>query len=208
MTDHIVPFARGQRAEPTRTPTPSPPPAPPAPPRSLPRSLARSLPTSLPTSAPTAAVQGTLALDLQPRQDPPRPRLEQAAHGPAHGDVVPIDRRRRRELESWAAAFAQAAVEIVGGDRPVTQLLRWTDAAVYEDIARRAQLVARAGGHTPGAGRVQPVRPKVVGLRACFVSAEAVEAGIHIRYGRRSRAVAARFERRADRWVCTALEFA
>lgn len=181
MTDRIVPFPRGQR------PTDS--------------SQAETDP---------AGVQGTLALDLQPRHEPPRPRWEPPAGGAAvaESDVVPIDRRRRRELEAWAAAFAQAAVEIVGGDRPASQLLRWTDADVYQDLTRRAQLVARAGGHAPGAGRVQPVRPKVAGLRTCFVSADVVEAGIHIRYGRRSRALAARFERRADRWVCTALEFA
>jgi hypothetical protein len=48
----------------------------------------------------------------------------------------------------------------------------------------------------------------VVGVRTCFVDDGIVEAGLHVRYGRRSRAVAARFERRAGRWVCTALEFA
>lgn len=170
----------------------------------------------LPTGArpvPLASVQGTLALELQPRHDPPTlPRMaDDSAAGrgaPGLGDVVPIDRRVRLKLEDWSRRYAQAAVEIVGGDRPVTQLLRWSSSAVYEDLSRRALLVARAGAHQPGAGRVQPVRPKVVGARTCFVTADIVEAGIHVRYGGRSRAVAARFELRRDRWVCTALEFA
>lgn len=156
-------------------------------------------------TAPIASVQGTLALALQPRQEPPTVRPERPGGG---ADVVPIDRRARREVEAWSCRFAQAAVEIVGGDRPATQLLRWTSPDVYADLHRRAQLVARAGGHRPAQGRVQPVRPRVVGVRTCFVDSGIVEAGLHVRYGERSRAVAARFERRGAGWVCTALEFA
>lgn len=98
---------------------------------------------------PVAITQGTLALDLHPRLDPP----------PAA--VVPIGRHRRRSIEEWARRFVQAAVEIVGGDRPPSQLLRWTSREVYADLERRAQLVARAGGHVPGQARVQPVTPRV-----------------------------------------------
>jgi hypothetical protein len=155
--------------------------------------------------APVASVQGTLALALQPRQEPPTVRPARPGRG---ADVVGIDRRARTGLEAWSCRFAQAAVEIVGGDRPASQLLRWSSPEVYADLNRRAQLVARAGGHQPGQGRVQPVRPRVIGVRTCFVDNGIVEAGLHIRYGQRSRAVAARFERREDRWVCTALEFA
>lgn len=154
---------------------------------------------------PMASVQGTLALDLQPRHDPP---ALTGAPSRAGGDVVPIDLRVRHQVDQWSQRFAQAAVEIVGGDRPVTQLLRWTAIDVYNDLDRRAQLVAKAGGHRPGQGRVQPVRAKVLSVRTCFVSGQVVEACMHVRYGRRSRALAARFELRADRWICTALEFA
>lgn len=156
-------------------------------------------------TVPLASVQGTLALDLQPRQDPPLTGPEHTGQG---ADVVPIDVRARNHMEAWTTRFVQAAVEIVGGDRPASQLLRWTSPAVYDEISRRAVLVAAAGGHKPGQARVQPVRPKVVGVRTCFVAPDVVEAGVHVRYGRRSRAVAARFECHDDRWVCTALEFA
>jgi hypothetical protein len=153
--------------------------------------------------APIAATQGTLALDLQPRLEPPRPTP------PPAGDL-----RRRRSVDRWAHRFAQAAVEIVGGDRPVTQLLRHTSAEVYDDLERRAVLVARAGQHQPGLARVAPVRPRVLSVHSSFTEGGAVESSVHVRYGERSRAVAARFERRRDRhtpearWVCTALEFA
>jgi len=147
---------------------------------------------------PVAATQGTLALDLQPRTEVP---AAPALHTP----------RPHPDLDQWVARYAQAAVEIVGGDRPVSQLARWTTKEVYLDLQRRALLVARAGNHQPGLARVQPVRPRVHSVHTCLVG-EAAEAGVHVRYGERSRALAARFERRSGgggtRWVCTALEFA
>ncbi len=156
---------------------------------------------------PLASVQGTLALDLEPRQDPPWPPATSGSGAVA--DVLPIDGRIRRPFEEWARRYAQAAVEIVGGDRPATQLLRWSSREVYEDLQRRAQLVARAGRHQPGQGRFQPIRPRVLGVHPCFINRDVVEVSTHVRYGERSRALAARFERTRDqRWRCTALEFA
>ena len=160
----------------------------------------------LPPRAPLASVQGTLALDLQPRHDPPEPVARSGSSRAA--DVISIDVQRRRMLEQWAGRYTQAAVEIVGGDRPVTQLLRWSSRDVYLDLERRAQLVARAGRHQAGQGRVQPVRPKVLGVHLCFLAREVVEVSAHVRYGERSRALAARFEERQQRWCCVALEFA
>ncbi len=148
---------------------------------------------------PVATTQGTLALDLQPRTEVPT----------APGLASP---RSRRDLDQWVARFAQAAVEIVGGDRPVSQLARWTTREVYGDLERRALLVARAGHHLPGTARVQPVRPRVHSVHACLIGTQAAETSVHVRYGERSRALAARFEQHATRdsvrWVCTALEFA
>lgn len=156
---------------------------------------------------PLASVQGTLALDLEPRQDPPWLPATTGS-GPV-ADVLPIDGLIRRAFEEWARRYAQAAVEIVGGDRPATQLLRWSSREVYENLQRRAQLVARAGRHQAGQGRFQPVRPRVLGVHPCFINRDVVEVSTHVRYGERSRALAARFERTRDqRWRCTALEFA
>jgi hypothetical protein len=155
---------------------------------------------------PVATVQGTLALDLSPRHAPPE--LPEPTTSRTAADVVPIDPTQRGRLEQWAHRFVQASVEIVGGDRPASQLLRWTNGPVYADLQRRAILVARAGGHKPGVGRVQPVRPHVMSVHASFVSPVVAEATARVRYGARSRALALRFEKRAERWVCTAMEFA
>jgi hypothetical protein len=155
-------------------------------------------------AAPLASVQGTLALDLQPRHDPPDP--DAAARVSA--GVLPVELHLRRGMELWASRYLQAAVEIVGGDRPVSQLLRWSSREVYENLDRRARLVARAGRHHAGVGRVQPVRPKVLGVHTCFLARDVVEVSAHVRYGERSRALAARFEQTGRCWSCTALEFA
>jgi len=163
--------------------------------------------TITPVRVPVASVQGTLALDLAPRQAPPElPAGDR--RGPDDADVVAVDPESRARLEQWAHRFVQAGVEIVGGDRPASQLLRWTSGAVYADLHRRATLVARAGGNHAGARRVQPVRPHVESVHTSFVSPAVAEASARVRYGPRSRALALRFERRRDRWVCTAMEFA
>lgn len=158
-------------------------------------------------AVPVTPTQGTLALALLPRQGPPAVPPRQARPKSPGAAVVPIDRRLRRSIEEWAHRFTQAAVEIVGGDRPVSQLVRWTTAEVYADLRLRAHLVARAGGHQPGLARVQPVRPRVQSVHTCFVTDDIVECGVHVRHGERSRAVAVRFERVGQRWICTALDF-
>ena len=162
----------------------------------------------LPVPTPVASVQGTLALDLGPRLDVPEPDWS-ADHRPGAGlDVVRVDLVRRRGFEQHAARIGAAVVEIVGGDRPVSQVLRWTTPEVYQDLARRALLVASAVGRRPGAGGVQSVRPHLVAAHTSFVSERCAEVCLHVRYGERSRAVAARFELIRDRWQVSALEFA
>jgi hypothetical protein len=153
---------------------------------------------------PLSSVQGTLALDLSRHPAPTLavPRASTAA-------VVDIEEPLRRRVEQWAQRYAQAAVEIVGGDRPASQLVRWTSRDVHADLCRRAQLVARAAGRPPGQGRAQSaIRPQVVSVRASFVTREICEVSVRVRHGKRFRAVAARFEVRQDRLQCTALEFA
>lgn len=154
---------------------------------------------SLRRPTPLATVQGTLALDLGVETPPDPPALVPVPDG---------ESRQRRRLESWAHRFTQAAVEIAGGDRPVTQLLRWTSPTVYEDLARRAQLVRTAVVREPHARRVQQVRPHVESVHTWWLDAGTAEVSARVRYGHRSRAVAIRFERHADRWQATALEFA
>lgn len=156
---------------------------------------------------PLSSTQGMLALDLTPRLDPPMvPELTTSIGG----DVIPIDVIVRRQLQTWSRRYAQAVVEIVNGDRPASQLVRWTAPRVYDELVRRAQIVGRAGVHQAGLGRGRRpvVRPAVHNVRTCFIGTGVAEVSIHVRHGTRSRALAARFEHVGNRWLCTALEFA
>lgn len=155
------------------------------------------------TDVPVAAVQGTLALDLRgPRREPP------AFPVVPSGPVVPLDPERRR-TEAWCRRFTQAVAEIVAGDRPVTQVLRWTSRRVFDDLERRALLVSRAAARQPWERAGLPVRPRVASVHAQSPRPGIVEAAVRLEYGRRSRALAVRFEQQPDgRLLCTALDFA
>lgn len=150
-----------------------------------------------------ASVQGALALDLTPRTAPPRPRLRSTRSF----DLVAVERVARGQVDAFVGRYLQAVVEIAAGDRPVGQVLRHTVPGVYDDLGARVRTVsAVAGPAGPGRGP-NPARPVVIGVRTALIRSDAVEASAHVRYGRRSRAVAARFEIVRDRWQCVALTF-
>ena len=151
-----------------------------------------------------ASVQGALALDLTPRTAPPRPRLRSARAV----DLVDVERAARAQVDAFVGRYLQAVVEISAGDRPVGQVLRHTVPEVYDEVGRRARAVATLSGASPATVRApNPARPVVIGVRTALIRSDAVEASAHVRYGRRSRAVAARFEIVRDRWQCVALSW-
>lgn len=151
---------------------------------------------------PMASVQGALALDLTPRTAPPRPRLRSTRAV----DLVAVEQAVRGQVDAFIGRYLQAVVEIAAGDRPVGQVLRHTVPEIYDDLGARARTVSGAAQPAPGQGRgPNPARPVVVGVRTALIRSDAVEASAHVRYGRRSRAVAARFEFVRDRWQCVAL---
>jgi hypothetical protein len=144
---------------------------------------------------PVASVQGTLALDLDRLPDQP------ATGAPCEvpGELSPA----LREVHEWAARFAQATVEVLGGDRPLSQLLRWTNARVYSDLDRRIRILGRTA---PAPDRRRSVRPQVRSVHVFQPSPGAAEVSVHVRHGHRSRALAARLELRNARWLCVVLQ--
>lgn len=146
------------------------------------------------TPGPGAAVQGSLALDYSPVAAPP---VREAPTG------VPADvRDETAEIRHLAGSLAQAAVEVVAGQRPVLQMLRWTDEHVYGDLERRAALVAQARGTA-----ARRVHAQVRSVHVCRPDPDVAEVSVHVRHGERSRALALRLERHRDRWRCTVLLF-
>lgn len=144
------------------------------------------------TSMPLAEPQAVLDLELDAAPDlPRRPTLR----------VVTGD---ERELNAFSARFAQAVVEVIGGDRGVHQLMRWTTEWVYADLMHRSHALHRA---TPGDQRLRRVRATVRSVHLSRPHEDAAELSIHVRHGQRSRAIAARIERIEGRWRCTVLDF-
>jgi hypothetical protein len=143
-------------------------------------------------SMPFAEPQGTLDLGLG--ED----------HGPRVRPGLRLVTGSDRELDAFATRFAQAVVEVIGGDRGVHQLMRWTTDRVYADLMHRSHALQRA---TPGDQRLRRVRATVRSVHLSRPQEDAAELSIHVRHGQRSRAIAARIERIEGRWRCTVLDF-
>ncbi|TIC84210.1 Rv3235 family protein [Nocardioides sp. GY 10127] len=172
------------------------------------------------------AAQGVLSLDLgsrppvpaagyEPdevaRHEPPPPLRATARTDTVSGEaaVLPFP-EGVAGCEDWGRRVVQAAVEIVHGSRPAAQLLRWSTAQVHADLVRRAQLVGAQLDRDHA--RALTPRPQVLSARGGYPTPGVLELAVRVRHGHRSRAVAARFERRVslppDRWLLTALDFA
>jgi hypothetical protein len=94
-------------------------------------------------------------------------------------------------------------VEVLGGDRPLSQLLRWTSQRVYVELDRRLTILTR----TSDAGRrLRTIRPQVRSVHVFHPTPTTAEVSVHVRHGPRSRAIAARLELTGGRWQCTALQ--
>ncbi|GAA2840103.1 Rv3235 family protein [Kribbella solani] len=103
----------------------------------------------------------------------------------------------------WGARLAQAVSEVLAGDRPISQLVRFVDESVFADVNRRVRLL----GMTSTAGsRSAKEKSTVRSVRVFMPEPTIAEVAAHVRHGERSRAIALRMEVRRNRWVCTALE--
>lgn len=100
--------------------------------------------------------------------------------------------------EQLARRLVQAAVDVVRGHRPASQVLRWTTPEVYSQLRQRARL-EQAAGRTGGR------RPVVRSLRTARCGERGVEVSAVVLDGNRARAVAARLDGEESRWRLTAL---
>lgn len=107
------------------------------------------------------------------------------------------------DVQVWAARFAQAVVEVLGGDRPLPQLVRWTSQRVYVELERRLAILART---SQAGSRARTIRPQVRSVHVFHPTPESAEVSVHVRHGQRSRAIAARLELVRGRWQCTVLQ--
>ena len=99
--------------------------------------------------------------------------------------------------------MAQAVAEVLAGDRPISQLVRYTDDEVFMELNRRVRLL---GLNTTAMTRGAKGKSAVQSVRVFMPEPSIAEVAAHVRRGDRSRAIALRMEIRRNRWVCTALE--
>lgn len=170
--------------------------------RRAPRAVSARVPEG-DVGATSLYVQGTLALDLgrdvSLAPAPPTLTVLTGGSNPGFGP----DGHGLPDPRDWAARFCQAIVEVIGGDRPAAQLVRWTNRAVYTDLNRRVRIL---GLTSNAATRGQVARPQVRSVRVCQPAVNIAEVAVHLQHGPRSRALAARLEIIDRRWLCTALQ--
>jgi hypothetical protein len=160
--------------------------------------------------ARSPAVQGTLALAFVlpngilsvPEAPPdlrlvPRPGAAEEDLDAAEFGPQPTPRSDLPEPRGWAGRFAQALVEVLEGDRPVGQLVRWTSAEVYDDVVARFRRRQ---------GRAGSARAVVRSVHLAEPADGVAEVAAVVRRGARTTAVALRLEGLDGRWQCTALE--
>jgi hypothetical protein len=107
------------------------------------------------------------------------------------------------EARAWGGRLAQAVSEVLAGDRPISQLVRFTDDEVFMELNRRVRLL---GLSTTATTRGAKEKSTVQSVRVFMPQPFIAEVAAHVRRGDRSRAIALRMEIRRNRWVCTALE--
>lgn len=116
----------------------------------------------------------------------------------AFEDPVPTPTAELPCPDQLARRLVQAAMDVVRGHRPASQVLRWTTPEVYSQLRQRARLEQQAGRHD---GR----RPVVRSLRTHACGERGVEVSAVVLDGARARAVAARLDGEDSRWRLTAL---
>lgn len=129
---------------------------------------------------------------------------------PRTGSGANEDSADAQRITGIARSIAQAALEVLGGTRPVQQMARWLDPRSYERLVLRSNMV-REMQQQAGSGRQQSGsrlhRNAVVrSTRICRISAIAYEATLVVAERDRVRAVALRLELRRGLWKVTALE--
>ena len=188
-------------------PPPTPPPLQPGAPSRAPARAPAHAPARVPVRvrrtgaggaavAPTALTNAEIdrgwdRLRFQPALQPRKTQTERT--GTTRPQICPDPVRVVR-------AVVTAAVEVLAGLRPATQLGRWTTPELYDAIARRAGLARRI------LGEYGSVRPRVRSVDLQLTRSGAYEACVMVEDGHRLRAAGARVEPRHGRWVLSALE--
>jgi hypothetical protein len=114
-------------------------------------------------------------------------------------DPLPTATRDLPDAERWARQMVQVIAEVLCGQRPATQLLRWTVPEVYDQVRTRTSAPRRPG-------TAPPRGPRVGTVRVCEPADGVAEAAAVVHGPRRARAVALRLEGLDGRWRVTVFQ--
>lgn len=163
--------------------------------------------------------QGALALDLRRSTLTPSRGVPAARHlsiveptAADEDDVFfarqPTSRASLPDPKPFCGRYVQALVEVLAGERPITQLMRWTNDDIYAELKHRVRLVTQATGRIARRnGAVGRARATVRSVHVQEPRDGIAEACVHVRHAGQSRAVALRLEGLDGHWRCTALQF-
>lgn len=190
--------------------------APSAEPRSAPSRrpvVLRSVPALGTAAVPEAPSLAPPPLREVPRRptDPTPPARAADGFAPVDPDVTPL-----RSLETptadpgrVCASILQVAGEAMRGIRPLSQLARWVDGDIFDELAGYAPT---HGARTSVRQRLEPgavaavlARGRLWKVRVARISAHVAECTVLARTPERVRAVVVRLEARGTSWRATAL---
>lgn len=114
----------------------------------------------------------------------------------------------RERAAALTRAVAVAAIEVLAGTRPASQLARWAEPEIVEKLRRRAWLLQRRRELEPPEAPVHRVHQhsEVLSQRVCCVADGIYEAALVVRDASRTRAVVLRAEKPDRSWRITVLE--
>ncbi|MFI7483312.1 Rv3235 family protein [Kocuria sp. M1R5S2] len=166
----------------------------------------------------TAPATGSEPLARTAARQPARPAVPRSRPGPptapggytwGAGRVVGRDAEDELgRVTALARSIGQAAVEVLGGNRPAAQLGRWTTPGIVERFQQRADMLRLLQEQFEGKTALQELHrsPHVRRCRVCRVDRGVYEVALVVVEPRRSRAVALRIERLGRGWSVTELE--
>ena len=152
-----------------------------------------------PPERPPRAVQGVLTLVVSSPGSGSAAQAFGAADDEADFGPRPTATRELPPAGEWGRRLVQVVVEVMCGQRPPTQLVRWTSQEVYAEVLSQTLPAPR-----PGAPVIRR-RPRVCSVRVCepVDGVAELSAVVHGQY--RVQALAMRLEGRDGRWQATAL---
>ncbi len=101
------------------------------------------------------------------------------------------------EPKAWTKQLVTGIAEVLIGERPIFQLMRWVSFDVYLEIDKNIKLRDNTNK--------QRVRPLIRSVHIEQTSEKVIQAIAVIQKGKRGRGMGIRLEAEEDRWRCTEL---